>query len=155
MHFPRVAFSTKPKDLPVAPFTDRRREGKRKGNGKKRNHCQRKYKDYCIHGVCQYLRELREPSCICLLGYSGMRCHIFSLLMTKEAKGYNRTVAVTVVAVVLSFLFLTVMTIVMAIRYHKQGEYNLDNEEKVKLKADAHPRESSDRVSFNYTMIMA
>uniref|UniRef100_A0A673XST8 Proheparin-binding EGF-like growth factor n=1 Tax=Salmo trutta TaxID=8032 RepID=A0A673XST8_SALTR len=134
MHFPRVAFSTKPKDLPVAPFTDRRREGKRKGNGKKRSYCQRKYKDYCIHGVCQYLRELQEPSCICLLGYSGMRCHIFSLPVTKEAKGYNRTVAVTVVAVVLSFLFLT-----MAIEYHKQGEYNFDNEEKVKLKADAHP----------------
>uniref|UniRef100_A0A8C7F1U0 Uncharacterized protein n=1 Tax=Oncorhynchus kisutch TaxID=8019 RepID=A0A8C7F1U0_ONCKI len=101
MHFPRVAFSTKLKVLPVAPFTDRRREGKRKGNGKKRNHCQRKYKDYCIHG----------PSCI------------------NPPKN----------ELLVSFLYLTVMTIVMAIRYHKQGEYNFDNEEKVKLKADAHP----------------
>lgn len=59
-----VAFSTKPKHLPVAPYTDRTREGKRKGKGKKRNPCLRKYKDFCIHGVCQYLRELREPSCM-------------------------------------------------------------------------------------------
>uniref|UniRef100_A0A8K9UYU2 Proheparin-binding EGF-like growth factor n=1 Tax=Oncorhynchus mykiss TaxID=8022 RepID=A0A8K9UYU2_ONCMY len=180
MQFPKVAFSTKPKDLPVAPYTVRTREGKRKGKGKKRNPCLRKYKDYCIHGVCQYLRELREPSCICLLGYSGERCHLFTLPVTKEAEGYNRTIALAVVAVVVSFLCLTVIAILMAIRsvclracfsvfwkglrcfritnlplscpqitrivfllchirYHKQGQYNLENEEKVKLEAVAYP----------------
>uniref|UniRef100_A0A4W5QKB7 Proheparin-binding EGF-like growth factor n=1 Tax=Hucho hucho TaxID=62062 RepID=A0A4W5QKB7_9TELE len=146
--FPLTLFAVTREGLPCVAA---RREGKRKGNGKKRNPCLRKYKDYCIHGVCQYLRELREPSCMslftvylcrCILGYSGTRCHIFSLPVTKEAEGYNRTVAVTVVAVVLSFLFLTVhdhLFIHCHTRYHKQGEYNFDNEEKVKLKTDAHP----------------
>lgn len=138
MEFPKVAFSTKPKHLPVAPYTDRTREGKRKGKGKKRNPCLRKYKDFCIHGVCQYLRELREPSCICLLGYSGERCHLFSLPVTKEAEGYNRTVALAVVAVVVSFLCLAVIAMLMTIRYHKQGQYNLEKE-KVKLEAVAYP----------------
>ncbi|CAB1316836.1 unnamed protein product [Coregonus sp. 'balchen'] len=138
MEFPKVAFSTKPKDLPMSPYTDRRRASKRNGKGRKRNPCLKKYKDYCIHGVCQYLRELREPSCICLPGYSGERCHLFSLPVTKEAGGYNRTIALAVVAVVVSFLCLTVIAILMAIRCHKQGQYNLDNE-KVKLEAVAHP----------------
>lgn len=39
------------------------RKGKRKGKGKKKNPCLKKFKDYCIHGTCYYLRKI-GPSCM-------------------------------------------------------------------------------------------
>ncbi|XP_010869528.2 heparin-binding EGF-like growth factor b [Esox lucius] len=139
MEFPRVAFSTKPKNMPMAPYTDRRRDGKKKGLGKKRNPCLKKYKDFCIYGVCNYLRELREPSCICRLGYYGERCHLISLPVSKEADGYNRSVALAAVGGVLSLLCLAVIVVVMLLRYSKKGQNSPGNEDKIKLEVAAHP----------------
>ena len=64
--------SSKPKDSSVTLEAERteakRRKGKGKargkGKGKKRNPCLKKYKDFCIHGTCQYLRDIRAPSCV-------------------------------------------------------------------------------------------
>lgn len=67
---PLVAFSSKPKD-PSKVLTEERAEpkrrrgkGRKKGKGKKRNPCLKKYKDFCIHGTCQYLATIRNPSCV-------------------------------------------------------------------------------------------
>ncbi|KAF2984830.1 hypothetical protein EK904_014647 [Melospiza melodia maxima] len=61
----QVAFLSKPQGL-VTPKKkgngNKRRKGK--GLGKKRDPCLRKYKDFCIHGECKYIRELGAPSCI-------------------------------------------------------------------------------------------
>ncbi|XP_035263621.1 proheparin-binding EGF-like growth factor [Anguilla anguilla] len=140
---PRVAFSSKPRDPSAvqgpepSEGTERRgkgrKRGKGKGKGKKRNPCLRKYKDFCIHGTCQYLRDIRMPSCICQPDYSGERCHLFSLPTSRNEDSYSRTTALAVVAVVLSSLCLTVIAILLAIRYHKRGAYDVENEEKVKL----------------------
>lgn len=67
-----VAMSSKPKDPSVTLEAERtepkRRRGKGrsrgKGKGKKRNPCLKKYKDFCIHGTCQYLSHVRAPSCV-------------------------------------------------------------------------------------------
>lgn len=62
--------SSKPKDPAVTLEAERsdakRRKGKArgKGKGKKRNPCLKKFKDFCIHGTCQYLRDVRAPSCV-------------------------------------------------------------------------------------------
>lgn len=63
--------SSKPKDptaILEAESTEKRRRGKGrkrgKGKGKKRNPCLKKYKDFCIHGTCQYLRDIPAPSCV-------------------------------------------------------------------------------------------
>ncbi|OBS66659.1 hypothetical protein A6R68_04803 [Neotoma lepida] len=40
-----------------------KKKKKGKGLGKKRDPCLRKYKDFCIHGECKYLKDLRAPSC--------------------------------------------------------------------------------------------
>ncbi|KAF5896260.1 proheparin-binding EGF-like growth factor, partial [Clarias magur] len=123
---PQVAFSSKPKDPTTVLNAERindqgneRREkgekkGKGKGKGKKRNPCLKKYKDYCIHGTCRYLRKL-GPSCICNQGYSGDRCHYFSLPVVTQESGYNRTTALAVVAVVLSSLCLTIIGLLLAL----------------------------------------
>ncbi|RXN29255.1 proheparin-binding EGF-like growth factor [Labeo rohita] len=143
-----IAFSSKPKD-PSAVLNGEKLEGaarkglgrkkaKGKGKGKKRNPCLKKYKDFCIHGTCQYLRDLKGPSCICDQGYSGERCHLFSLEVKANEGAYNRTTALAVVAVVLSSLCLTIIGLLLALRFHKQGAYNVENEEKVKLGAAPH-----------------
>lgn len=68
LYFPNcfsVAFLSKPQGL-VTPKKkgngNKRRKGK--GLGKKRDPCLRKYKDFCIHGECKYIRELGAPSCM-------------------------------------------------------------------------------------------
>ncbi|KAH0618085.1 hypothetical protein JD844_017065 [Phrynosoma platyrhinos] len=77
---PRVAFLSKPQD-PVTPLKEDNGKKRRKGKGRKRDPCLRKYKDYCFYGECRYIRILKAPSCMC----------------------------------------------------HKQGAYDVENEEKVKL----------------------
>ncbi|XP_061783882.2 heparin-binding EGF-like growth factor a isoform X1 [Nerophis lumbriciformis] len=138
---PRVAMSTKPKD-PSAILEAENPEGARrrakgrkrgKGKGKKRDPCLRKYKDFCIHGTCRYLRDLRQPSCVCHLSYSGKRCEFFTLPVEKPQEGYNRTTALAVVAVVLSSICLTIIGLLLMLRFHKRGAYDVESEEKVKL----------------------
>ncbi|XP_072519491.1 heparin-binding EGF-like growth factor a [Salminus brasiliensis] len=140
---PRVAFSSKPKN-PSAVLNkkedesnEKKGKGQKKGKGKKRNPCLKKYKDFCIHGTCQYLRKI-GPSCICNPGYSGERCHSFSLPVWTREGGYNRTTALAVVAVVLSSLCLTIIGLLLALRFHKRGTYDVENEEKIKLEVSPH-----------------
>ncbi|XP_064829304.1 proheparin-binding EGF-like growth factor [Oncorhynchus masou masou] len=141
VELPRVALSTKPKD-PSAILEAERSEGKRrrggkgrkKGKGKKRNPCLKKYKNFCIHGSCHYLRNIKAPSCICRPSYSGERCHLFTLASEgRDVGGYSRTTALAVVAVVLSSLCLTIIGLLLVLRFHKRGAYDVENEEKVKL----------------------
>ncbi|XP_026872470.2 heparin-binding EGF-like growth factor a [Electrophorus electricus] len=140
---PRVAFSSKPKDPSTVLNAERREtkerrgKGQKKGKGKKRNPCLKKYKDFCIHGTCHYLRKI-GPSCICNQGYSGERCHSFSLPVWNRDEGYDRTTALAVVAVVLSSLCLTIIGLLLALRFHKRGTYDVENEEKVKLGTPPH-----------------
>ncbi|KAF7707000.1 heparin-binding EGF-like growth factor a [Silurus meridionalis] len=146
---PQVAFSSKPKDPTTVLNAERRegeanqrrakeeKKGKGKGKGKKRNPCLRKFKDYCIHGTCQYVRKV-GPSCICNKDYTGERCHFFSLPISTNKEGYSRTTALAVVAVVLSSLCLTIIGLLLALRFHKRGAYEVENEEKVKLGTSTH-----------------
>ncbi|XP_041653976.1 heparin-binding EGF-like growth factor a isoform X2 [Cheilinus undulatus] len=124
MDLPQVAMSSKPKD-PSSILEAERTEGKRrrgkgrkkgKGKGKKRNPCLKKYKDFCIHGTCQYLRDIRAPSCVCHPSYSGERCQFFTLPLEKPQEGYNRTTALAVVAVVLSSVCLTIIGLLLLLR---------------------------------------
>ncbi|XP_077434379.1 heparin-binding EGF-like growth factor a isoform X1 [Vanacampus margaritifer] len=141
VEMPRVALSSKPRDpsaiLEAESTEGQRRRGKGrkkgKGKGKKRNPCLKKYKDFCIHGTCQYLRDIRLPSCVCHPSYSGERCEFFTLSVERPQEGYNRTTALAVVAVVLSSICLTIIGLLLMLRFHKRGAYDVENEEKVKL----------------------
>ncbi|XP_042566943.1 heparin-binding EGF-like growth factor b [Cyprinus carpio] len=136
---PRVAFSTKPKHPSAIPTTEKTKKGKRKGKGKgkgrKKNPCLEEYKDFCIHGSCQHLKELNTHSCVCKEGYSGERCHIFTLPVGKGEQRYSRTTALAVIAVVLSLMCLTIIAILLGLRYHKKEDADVEKEEKVKLQA--------------------
>ncbi|XP_039974971.1 heparin-binding EGF-like growth factor a isoform X2 [Xiphias gladius] len=123
MELPRVAMSSKPKDPSAILETEsteaKRRRGngrkRAKGKGRKRNPCLRKYKDFCIHGTCQYLKDIRAPSCVCHPNYSGERCQ-FITLPVQSREGYNRTTALAVVAVVLSSVCLTIIGLLLMLR---------------------------------------
>lgn len=60
----KVTFSSKPQAL-ATPSKEKNGKKKKKGKGlgKKRDPCLKKYKDYCIHGECRYVKDLRIPSC--------------------------------------------------------------------------------------------
>ncbi|XP_074068946.1 proheparin-binding EGF-like growth factor [Macrotis lagotis] len=134
----RVAFSSKPQALVTPSKTENgktRRKGK--GMGRKRDPCLRKYKDYCIHGTCKYLKEFRTPSCICQTGYHGERCHGLSLPVENPLYGYDHTTILAVVSVVLSSVCLLIIVGLLMFRYHKRGVYDVESEEKVKLGAPA------------------
>ncbi|XP_018612008.2 proheparin-binding EGF-like growth factor [Scleropages formosus] len=143
VYLPKVAHSSKPKDPTAILEAARnnvtksrglgRKRSKGKGKGKKRDPCLRKYKSFCIHGTCRYHKELRTPTCVCNAGYIGERCHTLSLPVGTNPGNYDRTTALAVMAVVLSSLCLTIIAILLAIRYHKRGAYDVENEEKVKL----------------------
>nr|XP_008253346.2 proheparin-binding EGF-like growth factor [Oryctolagus cuniculus] len=130
----RAAFSSKPQALATPSKEERgKRKKKGKGLGKKRDPCLRKYKDFCIHGECKYLKELRAPSCICHPGYHGERCHGLSLPVENRLYTYDHTTILAVVAVVLSSVCLLVIVGLLMFRYHRRGGYDVENEEKVKL----------------------
>ncbi|XP_004042668.1 proheparin-binding EGF-like growth factor [Gorilla gorilla gorilla] len=130
----RVTLSSKPQALATPSKEEHgKRKKKGKGLGKKRDPCLRKYKDFCIHGECKYVKELRAPSCICHPGYHGERCHGLSLPVENRLYTYDHTTILAVVAVVLSSVCLLVIVGLLMFRYHRRGGYDVENEEKVKL----------------------
>nr|XP_023993166.1 probetacellulin-like [Salvelinus alpinus] len=67
--------------------------------------CSSSHKGYCIHGLCKYMADLREPVCMCNKGYDGERCGILLLPTTnKEDSGRAEVVqtVLVIIAVVLS-----------------------------------------------------
>lgn len=130
----RAAFSAKPQALATPSKEERgKRKKKGKGLGKKRDPCLRKYKDFCIHGECKYVKAIRGPSCVCHPGYHGERCHGLSLPVENRLSTYDHTTILAVVAVVLSSVCLLVIVGLLMFRYHRRGGYDVENEEKVKL----------------------
>ncbi|XP_068129039.1 proheparin-binding EGF-like growth factor [Hyperolius riggenbachi] len=126
----REAYSSKTEDLLRENKT---RKGKKKGKGRKRDPCQRKYKDFCIHGECRYLKALKTAYCVCQSGYHGERCHALTLPLGNPSDVYDQTTVLAVVAVVLSSFCLIVISSLLILRCHRRGAYNVENGEKLKL----------------------
>ncbi|XP_076129949.1 heparin-binding EGF-like growth factor b [Alosa pseudoharengus] len=96
------------------------------------NPCLGSHQDFCIHGNCQYHREQNTTSCICLPGFSGERCHMFSLA-SKCKEGYDLTTVLPVVAVVLIVLCLTIFSLFVVVRHQKKHKHDSECEEKINL----------------------
>ncbi|KAG8439111.1 hypothetical protein GDO86_005356 [Hymenochirus boettgeri] len=131
---PRAA-SSKPQS--TAPMNRHPNSRSKKGKGRKRDPCKKKFKDYCIHGECRYLKTLKMPSCLCQAGYHGERCHALTLPLENPLNPYDHTTVLAVVAVVLSSFCLICISSLLFFRYHKRGAYNVENEEKLKFGSTA------------------
>ncbi|XP_053573199.1 proheparin-binding EGF-like growth factor [Bombina bombina] len=127
---PGAVSSSKPEDVTRQTKGQKK---KRKGKGKKRDPCRRKFKDFCIHGECRYMKLEKTPFCVCQEGYHGQRCHALSLPLEKPLYTYDHTTVLAVVAVTLSCFCLIVISTLLILRYHKRGAYNVENEEKFKF----------------------
>ncbi|KAL4630103.1 proheparin-binding EGF-like growth factor [Arapaima gigas] len=107
--------------------------------------CSTTHQEYCIHGHCKYMEDLRAPTCICNKGYDGERCGI-RLLKTgqkepdADATSVAQTVLVTV-AVVLSLISCSAVLLLLCSHYrtHKNvlAAYLGTNSEKEKLQTSA------------------
>ncbi|XP_069508781.1 proheparin-binding EGF-like growth factor [Ambystoma mexicanum] len=134
-----AAFSPKPQSVISQSKEEKKRNKKGKGKGRKRDPCLKKYKDFCFHGECRYIRQLRVPSCICQRGYHGERCHALILPVENPSYSYDHTTTLAVVAVVLSSVCLIIIGALLLLRYHKRGGYDVESTEKMKLGIAAGP----------------
>ncbi|XP_044133729.1 proheparin-binding EGF-like growth factor isoform X3 [Bufo gargarizans] len=57
----RAAHSSKSKD---AQREEKIHNVRKKGKGLKRDPCLRKYKDFCFHGTCRFLKVTKDPYCV-------------------------------------------------------------------------------------------
>ncbi|MBN3305302.1 AREG protein, partial [Amia calva] len=105
--------------------------------------CATTHLDYCIHGHCKYMEELKEATCICLKGYDGERCGI-QLLKTKKEEEMKPTditqMVLVIIAVVLSLISFTAILLIICAHYrtHKNfiANYLGTSSEKEKLRQD-------------------
>ncbi|XP_048860187.1 proheparin-binding EGF-like growth factor [Brienomyrus brachyistius] len=108
--------------------------------------CSTTHQDYCIHGHCKYMEDLKASTCICIPGYDGERCGI-RLLKTEQKEsdmGQNAAVIQTVlvvIAVVLSLISCTTIVLMMCAHYRTQknilAAYLGTGSEKEKLQTNA------------------
>ncbi|KAG5281199.1 hypothetical protein AALO_G00068490 [Alosa alosa] len=107
--------------------------------------CLTTHRDFCIHGQCKFLEDLREPLCICLTGYEGKRCAI-QLMKTehKEVDAGEEAYAHTtllVIAVMLSIISCSALLLTICVHYKTQRRFqaaffNPSNEKENPLKND-------------------
>ncbi|XP_078071429.1 amphiregulin-like [Mustelus asterias] len=115
-----------------------RSKGKRKRTGKKKQKdpCKTDYKDYCIYGKCQYLKDLNQPSCVCLPGYQNERCGIQTLHVITEKRINSLSIVLVVGAVMLFIFIMAVIFVTLRTRRKMRVEHDVLNEEKQKLRTE-------------------
>ncbi|XP_041052066.1 amphiregulin-like isoform X2 [Carcharodon carcharias] len=115
-------------------------KGKRRRTGRKKQKdpCKTDYKDYCIHGKCQYLKDLNKPSCVCLPGYQNERCGIRALYTgTTEESIDSLSIVLVVAAVMLLISIITaVIVVTLRIRRKMRVEHDILSEEKQTLRTE-------------------
>ncbi|KAL6466319.1 hypothetical protein MHYP_G00264520 [Metynnis hypsauchen] len=96
--------------------------------------CLTSHRDYCIHGHCTYLQDLKEPVCVCMKGYDGVRCGI-QLLQTFSGSGsgsdgpdghshtHTLQLALVIIAVVLSVISCAAIIIIIMVQYKAQHSF--------------------------------
>ncbi|XP_044303208.1 amphiregulin [Varanus komodoensis] len=126
-----------------SPNKPKIRGNNEKKNRKKKSPCEGKFKNFCVHGECKYIKDIQAPTCKCHQDYFGERC-IEQFLKTQrsnDAAGHSTTVLMvhsTTVLVkaavglsVLSFIVIVIIVIVQK----KCPKYD-EKEERKKLQQD-------------------
>ncbi|XP_051527563.1 proheparin-binding EGF-like growth factor [Myxocyprinus asiaticus] len=88
--------------------------------------CLTSHLDYCIHGHCTYLHDLREPVCVCKRGYDGERCGI-QLLQTSGERDDSSTetthTALIIMAVILSVISCLAILLMICVHYRTHHQF--------------------------------
>ncbi|CAN2388892.1 Epidermal growth factor-like domain [Pristimantis euphronides] len=118
--------------LPVTTVEKKKTEKKKKGKRNKNGPCQTKYKGFCVHGKCRYLKRADEVSCKCHENYFGERC-TEQYLKTETTNPSDMTTTILVVVVVLSTLSITAIVIAIIVHRRKYSSYDCEAEETKRL----------------------
>ncbi|XP_030647571.1 amphiregulin [Chanos chanos] len=83
--------------------------------------CSSTHQDYCIHGHCVYMENLKEPICICMKGYDGERCGLHLLKTgqkeTDQSSAELVQMVLVVIAVVLSVISCCAIALMICVQY--------------------------------------
>uniref|UniRef100_A0A8C8RYH7 Amphiregulin n=1 Tax=Pelusios castaneus TaxID=367368 RepID=A0A8C8RYH7_9SAUR len=119
------------------PDKTKRRKNKEKKNKKKKGTpCEAEYKNFCIHGECKYLENLKEVTCTCDKDYFGQRCGEQSMKSQKSNDTGNSTTILVLVAVLLSSISFIAIVIVVTIEIRKTCSQSEEKEERRKLRQE-------------------
>ncbi|KAH0627036.1 hypothetical protein JD844_002402 [Phrynosoma platyrhinos] len=130
---------------------------KRKGNKekknkkKKKNPCEDEFKNFCIHGECQYLEILQAVRCKCLPNYFGERCaerFLKTHRSDNDAASNSFAALASIVGVVvgLALLCFAIIVIVIIVQVRKKCPKYDEKEERKKLRYENGSLKSSNGV---------
>ncbi|KAH1169965.1 amphiregulin [Mauremys mutica] len=119
------------------PDKTKRKKNKGKKNKKKGTPCEAEYKNFCIHGECKYLEELKEVTCKCRQDYFGERCgEQFMKTQKRNDIGNYSTTILVVVAVLLSSISFIAIVILVIMQVRKTYPRCEEKEERKKLRQE-------------------
>ncbi|GAA6098969.1 protransforming growth factor alpha [Tachysurus ichikawai] len=89
--------------------------------------CHTSHREYCIHGYCTYLYDLKEPVCVCMKGYDGVRCGIQLLEIGSVERDHQHddTLHITLITitVVLSIISCSALLLIICVHYRAQHSF--------------------------------
>ncbi|XP_005284049.2 amphiregulin [Chrysemys picta bellii] len=138
----RVEPVIKPKqtktDREKNPDKTKRKKNKGKKNKKKKGTpCEGEYKNFCIHGECKYLEDLKEVTCKCHQDYFGERCgEQFMKTHKRNDIGNYSTTILVVVAVLLSSISFIAIVVIVIVQVRKTYPQYEEKEERKKLRQE-------------------
>ncbi|XP_075785487.1 amphiregulin [Pelodiscus sinensis] len=126
---------TKPEKNPDK--TKRKRLKGKKNKKKKGTPCDTEYRNFCIHGECRYLEELKEVTCKCHEDYFGERCgeQFMKTQRRNDLSNFSTTVLV-VVAVLLSSISFIAIVVIVTMQVRKTCPQYEEKEERRKLRQE-------------------
>ncbi|XP_063050406.1 proheparin-binding EGF-like growth factor [Engraulis encrasicolus] len=91
--------------------------------------CFTTHRDFCVHGQCKFMEDLREPLCICQVGFEGKRCAV-QLMKTghreeeeEEDDETHAHTALLVIAVMLSIISCSALLLTICVHYKTQRRF--------------------------------
>ncbi|XP_074848154.1 amphiregulin [Carettochelys insculpta] len=117
--------------------TKRKRNKGKKSKKKKGTPCDGEYKNFCIHGECKYLEDLKKVSCKCHQDYFGERCgEQFMKTQKRNDIGNYSTTILVVVAVLLSSISFIAIVVIVIMQVRKTCPQYEEKEERKKLRQE-------------------
>ncbi|XP_003790131.1 amphiregulin [Otolemur garnettii] len=114
------------------------KNGKSRRNKKKKNPCDAEFQNFCIHGECKYIENLKAVTCKCHQEYFGERCGERSMKTHSMIDSDLSKMALAAVAAFVSAVSLTAIAVVITVQLRKRylREYEGEAEEQKKLRQE-------------------
>ncbi|XP_010967637.2 amphiregulin [Camelus bactrianus] len=114
------------------------KNGKNRRNRKKKNPCDAKFQNFCIHGECKYIEHLETVTCQCHQEYFGERCGEKSMKTHSIVDSDLSKIALAAIAAFVSAMSFTAIAVIITVQLRKRyfREYEGAAEERKKLRQE-------------------